>query len=272
MPAFLPRLSVLTVNFNNRNGLERTIESVRGRDRDHVEFVVIDGGSNDGSAALLSQRATDIDRWISEPDRGTYDAMNKGLALARGEFVCFMNSGDVFGPGVLDKVIREPRDWNSFDVLCGDMVNEATGTLDRAQPAERIFTDMIGRHQAMFIRTSVHRDFPFDLRYRIAADWDVLLRMYLTGRRFARLDLCVGSFEAGGVANSRYFATIAEYTRIAWSRNHGISRLTRTVRYLWGKRRFVSVLLLQRALGRERYRRWMDRVKRQQSTAPGTQA
>ena len=89
-----PLISIITVNFNDKIGLERTLESVFSQNFRNFEYLVIDGGSNDGSKELLEKNSEKINYWVSEPDKGIYNAMNKGISFAKGEYLIFLNSGD----------------------------------------------------------------------------------------------------------------------------------------------------------------------------------
>ena len=91
-----PLISIITVNFNDKIGLERTLESVFSQNFRNFEYLVIDGGSNDGSKELLEKNSEKINYWVSEPDKGIYNAMNKGISVAKGEYLIFLNSGDHF--------------------------------------------------------------------------------------------------------------------------------------------------------------------------------
>ena len=89
-------ISIITVVFNDKYGLEETILSVLSQTSENIEYIIIDGGSNDGTVDVIKKYEKSIDKWISEPDNGIYDAMNKGIALASGGFINFMNAGDVY--------------------------------------------------------------------------------------------------------------------------------------------------------------------------------
>lgn len=88
-------LSIITINYNNADGLQKTIESVICQKNKDIEYIIIDGGSNDGSANIIEQYTDKIDYWVSEPDKGIYNAMNKGIKVAKGEYITFLNSGDI---------------------------------------------------------------------------------------------------------------------------------------------------------------------------------
>ncbi len=96
IPGSLPRVSVITVVYNGEAFLERTIQSVINQTYPAIEYIIIDGGSKDGTVAIIQKYQHNIAYWVSEPDRGLYDAMNKGLAVATGEYVLFLNAGDTF--------------------------------------------------------------------------------------------------------------------------------------------------------------------------------
>ena len=113
------KLSVITINYNNRDGLQRTLESVFNQTCQDFEFIVIDGGSNDGSRDVIANYNSNIDFWVSEKDAGIYNAMNKGIKKANGDFVIFMNSGDTFcNENVLKNCSSEIN--TDFDLFYGD--------------------------------------------------------------------------------------------------------------------------------------------------------
>ncbi len=257
-----PRLSIVTINLNNAVGLKKTVDSVAGQNRTDIEYIVIDGGSSDSSVDILRQGDATIDSWVSERDPGIYAAMNKGIALARGEFICFMNSGDAFFPSVLERLFDRYDEWKGYDVVYGDIMNATRAQLERAEDPGRIFRDMPFRHQAVIVRAELQKRFPFDTSYRVAADYDFMLRVYLEGYRFFPTGICLGEYDAGGISNNQYFRTIGEYVRILWRRHRGIRRVSRATGYIWGKRKFMAYLLAKRSLGDANYSAVMGRLKR----------
>lgn len=92
----MTKISIITINYNDKIGLSKTINSVLNQSWQKFEFIVIDGGSNDGGLEVIEQFKDKIDYWVSEPDKGVYNAMNKGIKVAKGEYLIFMNSGDTF--------------------------------------------------------------------------------------------------------------------------------------------------------------------------------
>jgi len=257
-----PRLSIVTINLNNAAGLKKTVDSVSRQNRADIEYIVIDGGSSDASVDILRQRDADIDFWVSERDTGIYGAMNKGIALAHGEFISFMNSGDAFFPAALEQLFDRYDEWKGYDVVYGDIMNATRSQIERAENPSRIFRDMPFRHQAVIVRTELQKRFPFDTSYRVAADYDFMLRVYLEGHRFLPTGICLGEYDAGGISNNQYFRTIGEYSRILWKRHQGARRVSRVTGYLWEKRKFMAYLLAKRFLGDANYSAVMGRLKR----------
>ena len=117
----LPLVSIVTPTFERAHFIERTIRSVAGQSYPHVEHIVVDGASKDGTAALLERCATQYNlRWVSEPDRGMYDAINKGLRMARGEIVAYLNSDDLYFPWSVERVVDAFRQDIATDLVYGD--------------------------------------------------------------------------------------------------------------------------------------------------------
>ena len=172
----MKKYTIITINFNNSAELRQTIESVVGQTLKDIEYIVIDGGSTDGSVEVIKDYADHIDYWISEPDNGVYNAMNKGLAKAHGEYVNFMNSGDTFfSPSVLEEVDRQIGD---ADILFGNVCNRATGIRYGGIKAGSEVTFLTLKkeilcHQATFYRRTIFERYPYDESLKLIADWKV---------------------------------------------------------------------------------------------------
>lgn len=200
------KFTVVTITFNAREVLPRTVESVMAQTYPHIEHLIIDGASTDGTADLARDYARRNDASgcghcvmvTSEPDRGLYDAMNKGLRLATGDYVLFLNAGDFFPDGnVIETVIRGGRleqtpsgEWPA--VLYGDTdIVDGEGRYlhpRRLRPPRRLtwrsfMHGMLVCHQAFYARTDIARTTPYDLRYRYSADVDWCIRIMREARR-----------------------------------------------------------------------------------------
>lgn len=174
-------ITVITVNYNNVKGLKKTIESVIHQNCIDYEFVIVDGGSDDGSVALIEGYSR-INNWVSEKDKGVYHAMNKGIRMAKGNYVIFMNSGDIFyDQDVLGKFIPE-LDGN-LGIVYGNSLyyNESGYNREEYPPAElsySFFRSAGINHQATFIKRKLFFDFFFyQESYKICADWDFFMRI-----------------------------------------------------------------------------------------------
>jgi len=173
------KISVITVNYNDKAGLERTLESVVNQTWKDFEFVVIDGGSNDGSKELIEKYSDAIDYWVSEPDKGVYNAMNKGIRAANGEFVIFMNGGDTFYDSkVLENV--EGLLTDQYDIYYGDSHwikknSDRKRTYPEKLSFSFFYTSTLS-HQSSFIRKQLFYDhFFYKEEYKIASDWDFFI-------------------------------------------------------------------------------------------------
>ncbi len=174
------KVSIITVNYNDKPGLEKTIASVLSQTSSDYEFVVMDGGSTDGSVELINQYKDRIDIAVSEKDSGVFNAMNKAIKAATGEFLIFMNGGDIFyNQTVLEDVI--PMLTSEADIYYGDNYKETPGRSKRLKTyPEKLsfsffYTSSIN-HQSTFIRRSLFDQyFYYNENYRIAADWEFFI-------------------------------------------------------------------------------------------------
>lgn len=175
------KLSIITINKDNRYGLELTAQSIVRQKNPGIEWIIVDGNSTDGSVDVIKAFESNINQWISEPDKGIYDAMNKGVHMSSGEYLIFMNSGDQF----IDNILSGPLIQElSADIEYGDcMVVESSGLLVLAkQPSELSFQDVYARcicHQSCFIRRSIQIKYPYDTSLRLASCrkffWDSII-------------------------------------------------------------------------------------------------
>jgi glycosyltransferase involved in cell wall biosynthesis len=207
---------VVTVVRNDVQGLARTMDSVAAQDYSTVEYVIVDGASTDGTNDVLRRREAEIDRWISEPDEGIYQAMNKGTRLATGEYVCFMNAGDRFASP--DTVSRMFLPAPHAELLWGDCIIESrTGEqYDGARDVlKTLHRQMKVCHQSLFVKRSALLARPFDESLRIAADYDFLCERLLAGASWEYRALPVSRIDDRG-ASARIFRTsIREKRRIS---------------------------------------------------------
>lgn len=192
------KFSIITINYNEAAGLGRTIGSVLNQSCADYEYIVIDGGSTDGSVDIIRQHADKIAHWVSEPDRGIYHAMNKGIKAARGEYCIFMNSGDIFySTTVLEQVMRGGLE---ADVVCGDICfGQSNICANPDHVTMKTFYKHTLYHQASFIRTVLLQAEPYDETMRSAADWKWFLHaLVFSNATYAHLSVTIATFEGGG--------------------------------------------------------------------------
>ena len=195
------RVSIITVVRNDAAGLARTILSVRSQSYRPIEFIVLDGASQDGTVEVIESNEDILDHWESQPDGGTYDAMNKGLRRATGDFILFLNAGDELLAGdSLERAVNAAKQYPLADVLYFQATGEDGRTVGGCRRTSAILFDSVGNHQAVLTRATVHKRFPFNTRYRIKADRDVQLRMYLAGCRLQQLPEVIARSEGGGIS------------------------------------------------------------------------
>jgi glycosyltransferase involved in cell wall biosynthesis len=197
-----PKISVITVTLNAACDLQKTLESITGQDWANLEIIVIDGGSTDDTIRVIKAHAEHITYWISEPDRGIYDGMNKGLAEATGEWVNFMNAGDVFfNDHVLSAIFNQ--DSEDTQVLYGDSIAHYPGfkALRKALAVEDLWKGMICCHQAMFVRTSLIKNEGYKPGLYFSADYEMILRLYSTGKNFRYIPETIAVFDTHGTSN-----------------------------------------------------------------------
>ncbi len=218
------RLSIISINYNNLPGLEATAASVWAQTaRADFEWIVVDGGSRDGAFEWLTEHQSHIDHWVSEPDRGLYDAMNKGLAMAKGDYVWFLNSGDrIHAADVAEGILNlagEP------DVIFGDTCfvepnGRSLGLISKLKPQplplrlgpSSFRFGMNLCHQSFLVKRSLAPT--YDLAYKLAADIDWIVRILKRSPSSVRTDFVIADFEVGG---SSY-----QHTRKAWKERYAV--------------------------------------------------
>ena len=197
-----PLITVVTVVFNGKDFIEETINSVLRQKYDNVEYIVIDGGSTDGTVDLIKKYENQIDYWVSETDDGLYFAMNKGLSLAMGDWINYMNCGDSF---FSDKSINEIFKLKRNGVLYGDVMfhfNSKNTIHVKAKSLDHFWRGMQFVHQTAFVPVSIMREFPFDTNYKFGSDYNSLYQMYLKKISFTYIDMPICNFLAGGLSDN----------------------------------------------------------------------
>lgn len=204
--ADLPLVSIVTVVYNGAATLERTINSVLSQSYPNIEYIVVDGGSTDATVDLLKQYDDRIDHWVSERDRGIYDAMNKGVALCTGAWVALINADDWYEPDTVQRVMDAVRDEPLVNVVHGDIWIHYEGGGRKLKYAKRNgfllkYWEMVLNHPSFFVRRSFYNGRPFRTDLRIGGDHHWTLRAWMEDRGgFLYVAGALANFSAGGAS------------------------------------------------------------------------
>lgn len=221
----LPLVSIVTIVRNDATHLEKTMLSVLNQTYPNVEYIIIDGGSTDGTVDVIKKYEDAIDLWISEPDKGTHDAINKGINLITGEWVNCMHCGDYFYDNdVFEKVFL--KNQIQADIVYGDFI----GLINKDEPAlfmsdetvNRFWQGMVFGHQAVFTKTNWARKFPFDTHYKVASDYDFFMKCLKAGAVFQKVAVTVFRVGTLGISSNHWLQARLENWRIARSWHHDL--------------------------------------------------
>lgn len=202
------KISVITVVFNDKAHIRQTMESFFSQTWEEKEYIVIDGGSTDGTADIINEYSNRLAFWCSEPDGGIYDAMNKGISHAKGEWINFLNSGDLYAsPHALEQAIRKAPAPDEADVIYGDSIERSDDNGDvykRASDFSMMNYGPIYRHGSSLVRTEVHKKYLYDLTqkgtYGYALDWLQIHQLYREGYRFQYTDAIIEIYLLNGAS------------------------------------------------------------------------
>lgn len=224
-----PKFSIITVTYNAEAVLEDTILSVLSQTYRQVEYIIVDGASKDGTPAIIHRYKERIARIVSEPDRGLYDAMNKGIRLATGDYLCFLNAGDSFhSKDTLQQMVNTLGSSELPDVIYGETAlvnNERHFLRMRRLQAPEVLTwrsfkqGMLVCHQAFFAKTSLAM--PYDLQYRFSSDFDWCIKVMKQARTLHNTHLTIIDYLEEGMTTQNRKASLRERFRIM-ARHYGL--------------------------------------------------
>jgi len=202
----LPILSIITVVRNCEETIEKTILSVINQNYQNIEYIIIDGMSNDNTLNIINKYRKHLTHFVSEPDKGIYDAMNKGIKLATGDWVNFMNAGDYFFDNSTTSLVVSEIGKQNFDIIYGDFIainqNFGSNLLVKAKPLNKIYQGNLYSHQSCFIKSEVIKANLFDLKYKITADYNQMVSLYLQKKIFFYLPIPFSVMLADGISYS----------------------------------------------------------------------
>lgn len=200
-----PLLSVITVVYNGERTLEQTILSVLNQTYENVEYIIIDGASKDHTLDIIKKYEDKIDYWQSETDKGIYDAMNKGISLASGDYICLLNADDWFENYVCEKICQEINK-EKFDVYyaIARVLNNTGEIYDIHGSTINIIDRSSIAHQTAFISKNIYSEYSYDLNYRSAADYDFFCRLARDNKSFKFIDSIFVNYRLDGMSDSNF--------------------------------------------------------------------
>jgi len=201
----LPLITVITVVYNGAKYLEETIQSVINQTYPNVEYIIIDGGSRDGTIDIIRKYEDYVDYWVSEPDKGIYDAMNKGITLSTGELLGIINADDWYEANIFEVIIEKYKKSYKEAILHGDInIIKDENLFYVSKPKKNLSIlkkGMIINHPSVFIPFKIYKKVGFfSIEYKIASDWDFMLRCYMHNINFFYLNIVISNFRLGGVS------------------------------------------------------------------------
>lgn len=220
-----PKISVVTISYNCEREIEETILSVINQGYNNKEYLVIDGASKDGTMNIVNKYRDKIDVVISEPDKGRSDAFNKGIAYATGDYIVMVNAGDLLAEDALNKFVR--NFVPGYDVIKGNTLrwNEKTGFKSVEYPVIHYpsipFNFLIG-HQSTYIAKTAYEKFGgYGVDYRVAMDFELMLRFTRKGAKFLRMNENLSVFRMGGISQTAGKRRYDEMEKAMLDNGHG---------------------------------------------------
>ena len=217
----LPKITIITATYNCKDTIELTIQSVLSQDYPDIEYIIIDGASNDGTIEIIKKYSGKISRWISEPDGGLYDALNKGVEMATGEWIGLLNSGDLFSSDRVIRNIFKNRQYSEdIGVIYGDsiVVEGKKKSYRKAVPFISTKLPPQYRHGASFVRANIHKEFLYDVskknKYGYSLDYHQICCMFRSGIKFQYIETPVLEYLKEGMSNrplhNKYMRALSE--------------------------------------------------------------
>jgi len=209
----LPLVSIITIVFNGEEHIRQTIDSVVQQSYPRIEYIIIDGGSRDGTVSIIREYEQVIDYWQSEQDAGVSDAFNKGIMAARGEFIGLINGGDWYETDAVKRVVRAFQEHREVGVICGALQfwkGQKREYLCQSVP-HLLNREMTITHPTCFVRTELyHRLGLFSVDYSLAMDYELLLRFQKKGVKFLSLDTVLANMQHDGVSETNWKKALQE--------------------------------------------------------------
>lgn len=220
------KISVITVCFNAASNIGTTIQSVINQSYSNLEYIIIDGGSTDGTVDIIKKYKANIKYFISEPDHGIFDAMNKSLEIATGDWVNFMNAGDVYANShVIENVFKQNIEENTGIIFGSTLTFKGKMKMTPFIYVNSRYKNMGICHQSMFVRMDLAKKFRFDLNFKLTADYNMAMKIYQAGYKLVEKQFPIAIFDLNGYSSKHAIQQMKE-TAVICNAEHSLSFYT----------------------------------------------
>ena len=230
MPKNNPKISIITVSFNSVKTIEKTILSVLNQTFKDFEYIIIDGGSTDGTVDIIKKYNDKISYWVSEKDNGISDAFNKGIMASSGEIIGIINSDDWYEPNAIEEVINKYSPFK-YDIYISKIrywINNEKNLILTQNNSKKVLNSLYSpklNHPSTFITRKAYNEIGlFNTKYKYAMDYDLILRLYKSGYNAHILDKIISNMKTGGVSCSSDKETYWEILKISNNKILGLVR------------------------------------------------
>lgn len=244
-----PKVSIITVSYNSEKTIKDTVKSIKKQTYPNIEYIVVDGKSTDSTTSILKKNGAVIDNWISEPDEGIYDAMNKGIQISQGSIIGILNSDDWYEPEAVETAVRAFEEHNDVGLIHGAMnVWSEEGSLHaQYRSKSHMSSSLVSpfHHPTCFVRRSVYQEIGlFSKELPTAADYDFMLRFEKSDLKDKYVDQVLANFRHGGVTTQHTFSLYGQI----WTslRRNGRGRISSGTALLFRGVRDSAVYLIDR--------------------------
>ncbi|MEO5911181.1 MAG: glycosyltransferase family 2 protein [Pelobium sp.] len=237
-----PIISIITVVYNGAEYIEETILSIINQNYPAIQYIVIDGGSTDGTIQIINKYKDRIDYLLSEPDKGIYNAMNKGINFCKGDWVNFMNCGDTFYNHSTITAVFTDESIKDVDIIYGrhQVSYKGKKIFKNPAPIKNLWMGMTIQHQSVFVKTELLTLRLFDESYTFAADYDLFYEYYKIGKTIKYLNYVISTVEAQGFSESNNVKTYLEFRDIALKFEGNVAYIKLYYDRLLAKRKLIS--------------------------------
>ncbi|WNC71202.1 glycosyltransferase family 2 protein [Thalassotalea psychrophila] len=253
MTKLQPKISIVTVVFNGDKQLQHTINSIVEQTYKNIEFIIVDGKSTDNTPLIIEKNKANIDQVICDQDLGIYDAMNKGVSLATGDYINFMNCGDsYYNNSVIEDVFNyihsHDKNPHGFDVIYGDhnvQGSRVNDGINKAKSIHYLSQGMVCCHQSTFFKSDILKQCPYSLNFASAGDYELYCHLkHLKAKFFKLPNLVVANYAAGGVSDVQRVSSL-QNSKIAYQQYFPLSVLDK-IKWLYRlTRAYFSCKIMQ---------------------------